>query len=312
MSAPSPQPSSQQRPESEPTSDRDKAGEPTHSHLNATSDLASFPAIAGYEILEELGHGGMGVVYKARQVKANRVVALKMILSGRHTSQEVRLRFQIEVEAVARLTHANIVRLYEVGEHDGLPFFSLEYCGGGSLKTKWAGQPQPSRQAADVIEQLARAVAVAHAQGLVHRDLKPANVLLDDEGSPKIADFGLARRLDEDSEQTGTGAIMGTPAYMAPEQAEGRTREAGPTADVYSLGVLLYAALTGHPPFRGETMRQTLEMVCTHEPAPPRKLRRQVPHDLEVICLKCLRKEPEKRYATAGELADDLRPISGS
>jgi WD40 repeat protein/tRNA A-37 threonylcarbamoyl transferase component Bud32 len=306
MSAPSPNPSSPQGPTAEPRTDCGKAGEPTNPHLAAAEYAGAFPAISGYEILQELGHGGMGVVYKARQVKANRMVALKMILSGRHTSQEARLRFQIEVEAVARLAHANIVRLYEVGEHDGLPFFSLEYCSSGSLKRKWAGQAQPPRQTAALVEQLARAVAVAHAQGLVHRDLKPDNVLLDDEGSPKIADFGLARRLDEDGEQTGTGAVMGTPAYMAPEQAQGHTREAGPGADIYSLGVLLYEALTGHPPFHGATMLQTLEMVCTQEPTPPRKLQLQVPHDLEVICLKCLRKEPGRRYATAGELADDL------
>jgi WD40 repeat protein/tRNA A-37 threonylcarbamoyl transferase component Bud32 len=287
------------------TTDNSRQAEATGPHLHAPA-TAMLPAIPGYEVLEELGHGGMGVVYRARQVKANRVVALKMILAGRHTALEARLRFQIEAEAVARLQHLHVVRLYEVGEQDGQPFFSLEFCPGGSLKRKWAGRPQPPWEAAALLQKLARAMAAAHAQGLVHRDLKPDNVLLGDDGEPRISDFGLARRVDEAGEHTGTGQVMGTPAYMAPEQAEGRTKEAGPAADIYSLGVLLYEALTGRVPFRGETMRQTLEMVCTQKPARPRRLRPGIPRDLETICLKCLRKEPEQRYATARELADDL------
>jgi WD40 repeat protein/tRNA A-37 threonylcarbamoyl transferase component Bud32 len=287
------------------TTDRSGA-ERTGPHTAVADQSTALPVVPGYEVLAELGHGGMGVVYKARQVKADRVVALKMILAGPHTSLETRLRFQIEAEAVARLSHRNVVQLFDVGEHDGLPFFSLEFCPGGSLKTKLAGLPQPPRQAAVLVEKLARAVATAHAVGLVHRDLKPDNVLLGEDGEPKVTDFGLARRLDDESEHTGMGQVMGTPAYMAPEQAEGRAREAGPAADVYSLGVLLYEALTGRVPFRGATVRETLEMVCSQPPTAPRQLQPRVPRDLETICLKCLRKEPENRYPGAAALADDL------
>jgi WD40 repeat protein/tRNA A-37 threonylcarbamoyl transferase component Bud32 len=266
-----------------------------------------YPTIPGYEILGKLGIGAQGVVYKARQVKAERVVALKMILSSRDTSPEARLRFQIEAEAVARLAHPNVVRLYEVDEQDGLPFFSLEYCPGGNLKQKWASQPQPPREAAALLEKLAQAVAAAHAQGLVHRDLKPANVLLGEDGTPKIADFGLARRLEGGADLTQTWAVMGTPAYMAPEQAAGQANLAGPAADIYSLGVLLYEALTGRVPFRARKAAEMRELVLTQEPPPPRKLQAKVPADLETICLKCLQKEPGQRYQSAGALAEDLR-----
>jgi tetratricopeptide (TPR) repeat protein/tRNA A-37 threonylcarbamoyl transferase component Bud32 len=262
------------------------------------------PAVPGYEMLEELGRGGMGVVYKARQVKANRLVALKMILAGQYTSLEARLRFQIEAEAVARLSHPHVVRLFEVGEHERWPFFSLEFCPGGSLKKRLAGQPQPPRQAAVLAEKLARAVAAAHAQGLLHRDLKPDNVLLGEDGEPRITDFGLARR-KTDPGMTQSGAVVGTPSYMAPEQAQGK-KDVGPAIDIYALGAVLYECLTGRPPFLADSPVDTLAQLVTTEPVPPRRLNPQVPIDLETICLKCLQKDPGKRYASATDLAQDL------
>ncbi len=265
------------------------------------------PPIAGYEILEVLGRGGMGVVYKARQTTLNRTVALKMILAGSHAGRDDLLRFRVEGEAVARLRHPNIVQIYEVGERDGLPFVSLEYVEGGSLQQKLSGTPMPVREAATLIEALARAIHHAHEQGIVHRDLKPANILLDRDGAPKIADFGLAKRLEDETGHTGTGAILGTPNYMAPEQAQGRNKEIGPPADVYALGAILYDLLTGRPPFKGETVLDTLQLVQSVEPVPPRRLQPKVPHDLETVCLKCLEKEPNRRYLTAQGLANDLR-----
>jgi serine/threonine-protein kinase len=269
-------------------------------------DAAPCPALAGYEVLEELGRGGMGVVYKARHLRLKCLVALKMIRAGAHAGPEDRARFRAEGEAVARLKHANIVHVYDVGEHEGHPFFALEYVAGGSLAQRLEGQPVPPRQAADWAQTLARAVHHAHEQGVIHRDLKPANVLVGDDGTLKITDFGLAKRLDSDARQTDTGAVLGTPSYMAPEQARGQTRQAGPAADVYSLGAVLYELLTGRPPFQGTTALDTLEQVRSREPVPPTRLQPKVPRDLETICLKCLRKEPGKRYASARELADDL------
>jgi tRNA A-37 threonylcarbamoyl transferase component Bud32 len=264
------------------------------------------PRVSDYEILEVLGYGGMGVVYKARQVKLNREVALKMILAGTHARPADLARFRIEAEAVARLQHPNIVQIHEVGEHDGLPFFSLEYCPGGSLDKKLGGKPLPPREAADVVEKLARAVHAAHQKGVVHRDLKPANVLLAEDGSPKVTDFGLAKTQGE-AGHTQSGAILGTPSYMAPEQAAGKTKEAGPAADVYALGAILYELLTGRPPFHGPTPLETLLQVVSAEPVPPARLQPKVPRDLETVCLKCLRKEPKQRYLSATGLSDDLR-----
>jgi WD40 repeat protein/tRNA A-37 threonylcarbamoyl transferase component Bud32 len=260
-----------------------------------------------YELLGEVGHGGMGVVFKARQVKANRVVALKVIRPGRHATLEEKVRFRLEAEAVARLQHPNIVQLYEVDEHGGTPFLLLEYVEGGSLAERLKGGAVPARQAAVLVEKLARAMHYAHSRGVLHRDLKPANVLLTSGGEPKVTDFGLAKRLDEDAGRTATGAVMGTPSYMAPEQAAGRTREVGPLTDVYALGVVLYECLTGRPPFQGESALDTLAKVTSEEPPPPSRLARKVPRDLETICLKCLRKDPGRRYAGAESLADDLR-----
>jgi tetratricopeptide (TPR) repeat protein/tRNA A-37 threonylcarbamoyl transferase component Bud32 len=263
--------------------------------------------VAGYEILSELGRGGMGVVYKARQVSLKRIVALKMVLAGGHAGAQQLARFYTEAEAVAQLQHPNIVQIFEVGEHEGLPFFSLEFVDGGSLAQKIAGKPQPPREAAETVQLLALAMAMAHQAGVIHRDLKPANVLLTDDGLPKITDFGLAKRLEGDSAQTKSGTLMGTPSYMAPEQARGDTHQIGPLADLYALGAILYELLTGRPPFVGTTLLETLEQVRSQEPVPPRRLQPKVPRDLETVCLKCLQKEPGQRYANCEDLADDLR-----
>jgi len=250
-----------------------------------TEPARPLPSIPGYEILGELGQGGMGVVYQARQVKADRLVALKMILASKHSSVQEQVRFQIEAEAIARLQHPNIVQLYDVGEHDQMPFFSLEYCAGGALDRKLKSWIPSAMEAAILVETLARAMHYAHLRGVIHRDLKPANVLLAGDGTPKIADFGLAKKLDADSEISRSGAIIGTPACMAPEQAEGKVHDTGPAADVYALGALLYRMLAGKPPFKGQTLVETLDQVRTQEPTPPSRLRARVPRDLETICL---------------------------
>jgi len=271
-------------------------------------------AVPGYEILAELGRGGMGVVYKARHVGLNRVVALKMILAGGHAGPDDLARFRREAEAVARLKHPNVVQIYDIGEAGGLPYFSLEFVEGGSLDRRLAGTPLPPIEAAALMETLARAMAAAHAAGLVHRDLKPANVLLAPDGTPKVTDFGLVKKLgvaipgqQPAAGVTASGAILGTPSYMAPEQASGRSKEIGPACDIYALGAILYECLTGRPPFRAATPLDTILQVVSEEPVPPRLLNARLPVDLETICLKCLMKEPRRRYATAQELADDLR-----
>jgi serine/threonine protein kinase/tetratricopeptide (TPR) repeat protein len=301
----------------------------------------AWPAVAGYEILARLGQGGMGVVYKARHIRLDRIVALKMIRAGSLAGPEELARFRTEAEAVAHLQHPNIVQIYEIGEQDGLPYFALEYVEGGSLDRQVAGTPLPARAAAELVETLARAMHAAHQRGVIHRDLKPANVLLSHPsppaphpeterggqaapaGSPlsaagrgaggeglgvlKITDFGLAKRLDLPQHQTQSGAILGTPSYMAPEQAGGKSREVGPATDVYALGTILYDLVTARPPFKAETPLDTLLQVISEEPVPPSRLQPKVPRDLETICLKCLHKDPPRRYATAEELADDLR-----
>lgn len=319
-------------------------------------------AVPGYEVLRELGRGGMGVVYQARQKGLNRLVALKMILAGDHAGGGERDRFRREAESVAALQHPNIVQIFEIGEADGRPYLAFEYIEGGTLAHHLAGNPWPSRAAAALVETLARAVQFAHERGIVHRDLKPGNILmsvarrptsgaraaadgaadvpvpamqgkgdatrndesgqrpLDGASIPKITDFGLAKRVVADSawstgehvlgkpgEQTRTGAVMGTPSYIAPEQAAGKNRDVGPSVDVYALGAILYELLTGRPPFRGETPLDTVLQVMADDPISPRRLQPKVPRDLETICLRCLQKTPGKRYASAGDLADDLR-----
>jgi eukaryotic-like serine/threonine-protein kinase len=262
--------------------------------------------LGAYELLSELGRGGMGVVYKARQKGLDRIVALKMILAGSHAGQDDVARFRVEAEAIARLQHPHIVQVHDIGEHDGQPYFSLEFCAGGSLEKKLRGKPLPPREAASIVELLARAIQVAHDHSILHRDLKPANVLLTEEGTPKITDFGLAKKLDELGQgRTRTGAIVGTPSYMAPEQAAAK-KEIGPAADVYALGAILYECLVGRPPFQAATALDTILQVMAEEPVPPRRLNSKVPRDLEVACMKCLAKAPRARYARAADLADDL------
>jgi hypothetical protein len=270
------------------------------------------PNVPGYEIHEELGRGGMGVVYKARQLSLNRFVALKMILAGPYAGADQLARFRVEAEAVAQLQHPGIVQIHEIGSHAGHSYLALEYVPGGTLNHHCAGKPLPPAEAARLLEALARAVHYAHQRGILHRDLKPGNVLLAEDGRPKIADFGLAKRLDAapgaatPGPQTQSGAILGTPAYMAPEQAGGKRGRVGPLADVYALGAILYELLTGRPPFQADSPVDVILKVATEEPLPPRRVEPGAPRDLEAVCLKCLRKDPAGRYASAADLADDL------
>ncbi len=263
-------------------------------------------AIGGYQILGELGRGGMGVVYKAIDSKLKRLVALKMLWTGPEASTDELVRFRGEAEVVAQLQHPNIVQIYDIGQQHGRPYLALEFVDGGSLDKQILGQPQPPRDAARKVETLARAIHVLHQQGIVHRDLKPANVLVTSTGTLKITDFGLAKRLDSSVGFSRTGDVLGTPSYMAPEQATGQLREIGPATDVYALGVILYELLTGRPPFRGVNVLETLEQVRLAEPAPLSRLVPRLHRDLATVCVKCLQKVPGKRYPTAEALADDL------
>jgi eukaryotic-like serine/threonine-protein kinase len=271
-----------------------------------TPTTTSRPEIPGYEVEAVLGVGGMGVVFRAHHLKLNRDVALKMALAGAYAGRHERERFQREAEAVAALRHPNVVQIYDVGESAGRPYFTMEYVEGGSLAQKMAGIPLPANEAAAFLMILAKAVQAAHAAGIVHRDLKPANVLLTAEGTPKISDFGLARRVDGEAGLTRSGAAVGTPSYMAPEQARGHASAVGPAADIYALGAILYAMLTGRPPFIAESAAETILELLSRDPVPPSRLNRKVPRDLETICLKCLHKEPTLRYANASALAEDV------
>jgi serine/threonine protein kinase/WD40 repeat protein len=307
-------------------------GKEEHQRFSVPETQNALPDVPGYELLEELGRGGMGVVYKARQTGLNRFVALKMILPGMPIRTEDRARFRTEAEAVARLQHPNIVQIYEIGEHAGCPYFSMEFIPGGTLAQRLLGLPQPARAAAQLLEITARAMDHAHQQGIIHRDLKPANILLQQvdnsqlsvasrkpsqpqpadywllatDYSPKITDFGLAKRVG-DLQQTQRGLVIGTLGYMSPEQASWGKQGITPAADIYSLGAILYEMLTGRPPFRAETWSDALVQLERDNPLRPSRLQTRLPHDLETICLKCLAKEPHKRYATAADLAADLR-----
>jgi serine/threonine-protein kinase len=289
------------------------------------------PRIEGYEVEAVVGRGGMGVVYRARQRRLNRPVALKMILAGAYASPQDRARFQREAEAVAALRHPNVVQVYDSGEVGGRPYFTMEFVEGGSLAQRLTGTPLGVRYAAGLVATLAEAVQVAHRAGIIHRDLKPANILLQwkaespdpsprsentntvrvvpepiSDFDPKVADFGLARYVEGGPELTLSGTRLGTPSYMAPEQALGRSRAIGPATDIYALGAILYELLTGRPPFKGESAEETERQVIAMDPVPPSRLNARVPRDLETICLKCLHKEPPRRYGSAAALADDL------
>jgi eukaryotic-like serine/threonine-protein kinase len=279
----------------------------SHSVRQPINSPIALPSLLGdYELLEELGRGGMGVVYKARQLSLGRSVALKMILRGALASPADLARFQAEAEAVARLDHPNIVPLYEVGQLEGQPYFSMKFVAGTTLARKLAEGPLPPREAAEMLAPICRAIHFAHRQGLLHRDLKPSNILLDEDGRPLVTDFGLAKRFTDGTSLTHTGAVVGTPSYMAPEQAAGGRGDIGPASDVYSLGTILYQMLTGRPPFQAASPVDTVLMVLEQDPLPPRVVNAKADRDLEMIALKAIQKPPDLRYHTTEAMAEDL------
>ena len=270
-----------------------------------TAGETGFPTVEGYEFLAELGHGGMGVVYKARQHRLSRLVAVKMIRTGSLAKLEDLARFRTEAETVANLRHANIIQIFDIGETGGLPFVTFELLEGGSLDEELSTRRYPEATSAQLVATLARAIHVAHEAGVIHRDLKPSNVLFSADGTPKITDFGLAKRLEEPG-HTATGQVIGSPSYIPPEQADGRAKQAGRETDVYSLGAILYEMLTRQPPFTGTTAVEILYKVLHEDPVAPSRFKPHFSRDLETICLKCLAKERNRRYADAAGLADDL------
>jgi eukaryotic-like serine/threonine-protein kinase len=273
----------------------------------AAEPYAPLPSFPGHQTLSKIGRGGMGDVYQARDLDLDRIVAIKTIAEGRFAAPDQRERFRAEARAIARLHHPNIVTIHAIGDHADQPYLILEYAAGGSLADRLAQKPIAPREAAELLETLASAVDAAHKAGVVHRDLKPSNILLTAAGIPKVSDFGLAKLLDGDDGRTVTGQVLGSPSFMAPEQAEGRSHQVGPAADVYALGSILYQALTGRPPFLGESQLETLKLVVSNDVVAPCRLRPDVPRDLDTICLKCLEKDPSRRYPNALALADDLR-----
>ncbi|RMG03200.1 MAG: serine/threonine protein kinase [Planctomycetota bacterium] len=294
------------------------SGLPPRQHASTTADARPSGVLGDYELLEQIGAGGMGVVYRARQKTLNRIVALKTIRPERSRDARLVERFRAEAEAAARLQHPNIVQVFDVGEADGLLFYSMQLIEGTTFAELVRDGPLPPRRAAQYVCALAEAVAYAHRQGIVHRDLKPSNILLDEHDRPRISDFGLAKVLEADRDWTRTGQILGTPAYMSPEQAGATKHPVGPATDIYALGAILYELLTGHPPFEGANSMEVLWRVRECEPVRPRRVNRSVPRDLELICLKCLARDPRDRYRNAEALVDDLNrylegdPVSAS
>lgn len=297
--------SSTKPPSSSASDEIDQTLPPPPENFNRVPSLPTVE-IPGYEVERELGRGGMGVVYRARHVQLNRIVALKMILAGGHAGADELARFYTEARAVAQLQHPNIIEIHDIGDDAGKPYCALEFCPGGALDGQLDGTPWDGQRAAKLVETLANAMHVAHQAQIIHRDLKPANILLTADGQPKITDFGLAKKLDE-AGQTQSGAIMGTPSYMAPEQAEGKAEKLGPHTDVYALGAILYELLTGRPPFKSTTAMDTIMQVVAGDLVPPSRLQPKAPRDLETICLTALQRDPSKRYPSALELAKDLR-----
>jgi tRNA A-37 threonylcarbamoyl transferase component Bud32 len=279
-------------------------GGPQSQHPTAVAEKVI--PFGDYEILGEIARGGMGVVFRARQKKLKRIVALKLLLSGEYADDTAIKRFRAEAEAAATLEHPRIVPIFEVGEHEGRQFFSMGFIEGQSLSKRVIDGPLPPREAADLMQKIAEAVEYAHSKGIVHRDLKPSNILLDAAGEPRVTDFGLAKRVACNSELTSTGQFLGTPAYASPEQASFRNEDVGTLSDVYSLGATLYCLITGRPPFMAATPQETVKLVVDSDPVSPTRLNPSVPPDLETICLKCMAKDPRHRFSSAAELAADL------